>query len=101
VRRADNLRSLNLLEPSGPVQACNGVALPFIINKQSETLLRATRIYVTHFGSKDHYVVTKSSVDLGTQFCYLTIPSFSPDTSEILNSLYRVDMSFAFKFPAG
>ena len=22
--------SLNLLEPSGPVQACNGIALPFI-----------------------------------------------------------------------
>jgi len=37
VRRADNLHvpivfksgSLNLLEPSGPVQACNGIALPF------------------------------------------------------------------------
>jgi hypothetical protein len=24
--------SLNLLEPSGPVKACNGVALPFLIN---------------------------------------------------------------------
>jgi len=23
--------SLNLLEPSGPVQACNGIAFPFII----------------------------------------------------------------------
>jgi len=23
--------SLNLLEPSGPVQACNGIALPFIL----------------------------------------------------------------------
>jgi len=22
--------SLNLLEPSGPVQACNGIALPFL-----------------------------------------------------------------------
>jgi hypothetical protein len=34
VRRADKLPivlksgSLNLLEPSGPVQACNGIALP-------------------------------------------------------------------------
>jgi hypothetical protein len=24
--------SLNLLEPSGPVQACNGIALPFFSN---------------------------------------------------------------------
>jgi len=24
--------SLNLLETSGPVQACNGIALPFTIN---------------------------------------------------------------------
>jgi len=24
--------SLNLLEPSGPVQACNGIALPFILS---------------------------------------------------------------------
>jgi len=23
--------SLNLLEPSGPVQACNGIALPFLL----------------------------------------------------------------------
>jgi len=35
------------------------------------------------------------------QFCYLAIPNFSPDTSEVLNSLYSVDMSFVFKFPAG
>jgi len=40
VRKADNLppscanvtkfRNLNFLEPSGPVQACNGTALPFL-----------------------------------------------------------------------
>jgi len=40
VRKADNLTtfmcrllksgSLDLLEPSGPVQACNGIALPFL-----------------------------------------------------------------------
>jgi hypothetical protein len=24
--------SLNLLEPSGPVQVCNGIALPFLLN---------------------------------------------------------------------
>ena len=32
VRRADNITTsiiLNLLEPSGPVQACNGIALLF------------------------------------------------------------------------
>jgi hypothetical protein len=40
VRRADNLtifmcrlksRSLNFLEPSGPVQACNEIAVPFTV----------------------------------------------------------------------
>jgi len=25
--------SLNLLEPSGPVQACNGIALPLTVNR--------------------------------------------------------------------
>jgi len=24
--------SVNLLEPSGPVQACNGIALPYVLN---------------------------------------------------------------------
>jgi len=24
--------NLNLMEPSGPVQACNGIALPFIVD---------------------------------------------------------------------
>jgi hypothetical protein len=47
VRRADNLNhfqvpiflrsgSLNLLEPSGPLQACNGIALPYPHNKHLE-----------------------------------------------------------------
>jgi hypothetical protein len=26
--------SLNLLEPSGPVQACNGIALPFTVQRR-------------------------------------------------------------------
>jgi hypothetical protein len=30
VRRADNLTTFNLLEPSGPVHACNGVVLLLI-----------------------------------------------------------------------
>ena len=102
MRRADNLRSLNLLEPSGLVQACNGFALPFIINKHSETLLRTTRIYVKTFGSKDHYIV-KNRVQLTSErnFAILQYLTFPPDISEVLNSLYRVDVFFAFKFPAG
>jgi hypothetical protein len=45
VRKADNLPpscavvtksgNLNLLEPSGPVQACNGTALPFLPRSSS------------------------------------------------------------------
>jgi hypothetical protein len=29
--------SLNLLEPSGPVQACNGIALPFLLGLDINT----------------------------------------------------------------
>jgi len=31
--------SLNLLEPSGPVQACNGIALPFFFYLYSYTII--------------------------------------------------------------
>jgi hypothetical protein len=32
--------SLNLLEPSGPVNACNGIALPLLLLLQSELQLK-------------------------------------------------------------
>jgi hypothetical protein len=32
--------SLNLLEPSGPVQACNGIALPYYFDLEGATLLQ-------------------------------------------------------------
>jgi hypothetical protein len=34
--------SLNLLEPSGPVQACNGIALPFFIERATRKQLKNT-----------------------------------------------------------
>jgi len=34
--------SLNLLEPSGPVQACNGIALPFTLPYLLQTVYTAT-----------------------------------------------------------
>jgi hypothetical protein len=47
VRRADNLTlsivlksgSLNLLEPSGPVQACIGIALSFTVNYMGSAMV--------------------------------------------------------------
>ena len=39
--------NLNLLEPSGPVQACNGIALPFYIQLQMNTLQYDAR-YIQH-----------------------------------------------------
>jgi len=46
VRKADNLPpycavvtisgNLNFLEPSGPVQACNGTDLPFFLEKERQ-----------------------------------------------------------------
>jgi len=55
VRRADNLHvpivlkygSLNLLEPSGPVQACNGIALPLVANKVDKSNM-APYAYIFH-----------------------------------------------------
>jgi hypothetical protein len=32
--------SLNLLEPSGPVQTCNGIALPFILTENEIKCMR-------------------------------------------------------------
>jgi hypothetical protein len=41
--------SLNLLESSGPVQACNGIALPLNVNSQSlDSLLPLSNIKETH-----------------------------------------------------
>ena len=34
----DGVRSLNILEPSGPVQACNGIAVPFTVYLFTATL---------------------------------------------------------------
>jgi hypothetical protein len=31
--------NLNFLEPSGPLQACNGTALPYYANKYEETVV--------------------------------------------------------------
>jgi len=42
--------SLNLLEPSGPVQACNGIALPLPLPEQivmSEKSLRSFPVFVS------------------------------------------------------
>jgi hypothetical protein len=36
--------SLNHLEPSGPVQACNGIALPFFTYKTKQTQVTVTII---------------------------------------------------------
>jgi hypothetical protein len=50
VRRADNpvLKSgnLNLLEPSGPLKACNGIALPIYMTISSSSLKGNTQCVI-------------------------------------------------------
>jgi hypothetical protein len=54
--------NLNLLEPSGPVKACNGIALPFYIAKCSITLF---------FGSAelDHGILNVTLIEVVLQGC--------------------------------
>jgi hypothetical protein len=39
--------SLNLLEPSGPVKACNGIALPFYITSTAKEKYRTAALCVS------------------------------------------------------
>ena len=39
--------NLNFLEPSGPLQACNGTALPFTLNRIEEKCSLKLRPYLT------------------------------------------------------
>ena len=51
---------LNFLEPSGPVQACNGIALPFY-SFQMVTFASLLSLFVTVYACsymKDRYCVT-------------------------------------------
>jgi len=80
VRKADNLPpscavvmksgSLNFLEPSGPLQACNGTALPFYILwvrgagtvfcSWHETQLNVSLISVTFLHTLKYFVVCRN-----------------------------------------
>jgi hypothetical protein len=57
---ADCLKSgsLNLLEPSGPVQACNGIALPFAL------VLPGISMYVMYYyyHHHNHFILTVITV---------------------------------------
>jgi len=66
VRKANNLplscavvtksRSLNFLEPSGPVQACNGTALPLDRYTHLQNATTSNRIY----GIQEHHTLLRS-----------------------------------------
>jgi len=95
VRRADNLTtfiSLKLLEPTGPVQACNGLALPFTCfgflghlreyhlvpwTKTPKPVTTAVTLCTTGFNIQKFYIVTQCIyvfyMDLGktTDFCLI------------------------------
>jgi len=43
--------SLNLLEPSGPVQACNGIALPFYSTLSDAKIRMLEAVALPHLAS--------------------------------------------------
>ena len=50
--------NLNLLEPSGPVQACNGIALPFLCS---------SNLFTKHI--KKFQLITEIRFSLSSLFC--------------------------------
>jgi hypothetical protein len=50
--------NLNLLEPSGPLQACNGIALPFT-EKTWQTIRRPTLGHVTFLRKHEKHLFVK------------------------------------------
>jgi hypothetical protein len=59
--------SLNRLEPSGPVQACNGIVLPFFIAKIKEGEMGGERS--THLDDDKKYAIVRNNGD-----CHLGNP---------------------------
>jgi len=74
VRKADNLPpscavvtksgSLNFLEPSGPVQACNGTDLPFctVLRSSEMSDVCITHNEITALSGKREYIDSRSEV---------------------------------------
>ena len=71
-RLSGNSGSLNLLEPSGPVQACNGIALPFDIYIFTYLLARLLTYLLTYLHT---YVKDVEGRDRGPFRC--SIPTHS------------------------
>ena len=77
MRKADNLPpscavvtksgNLNFLEPSGPVQACNGTALPSL----SSQVLRSTCLAYGRAVSYRSSALFQTSVDSHIRLCYV------------------------------
>jgi len=83
VRRANNLNhfhvpivlksgSLKLLEPSGPLQACYGIALPLYIYIERERERERKKVSVTR-NSKTKYVNNEQSICPGLVHCSIAI----------------------------
>jgi len=89
VRKVDNLPpscavvtksgNLNFLEPSGPVQACNGTALPFHVNKKYSREITQNESSTPLIPSSDW---TRSNS------CYSDLPSLKPPNSVLISSFH-------------
>ena len=91
--------SLNLLEPSRPVQACNGISLHFYNNyKNNNSCFQLRRIFSGLFynemGILFLYVFTPSVVlSLSTAFCFPSCMSFVPKSGFVLKAWASLEFS--------
>ena len=60
--------NLNLLERSGPVQACNGIALPFLLQE-----LRSVQFHYI-FDMRKILQIKMARLDLGVCVCVCEVP---------------------------
>ena len=63
--------SLNLLQPLGPVQACNGIALPFIFNEKLRLLCTCDE--AGHDSDRETRPIGHESLIIGTQDDHITL----------------------------
>ena len=91
---ADCLVSLNLLEPSGPVQACNGVALPL----HSEPF---HKMNIMSFHSKtqpQRYISTRETDDCHLAFFHCNAVNSAPRLN-LRESVLQLPQSYPHLLP--
>jgi phosphatidylglycerophosphate synthase len=96
---------LNLLEPSGPVQACNGIGFPYVIYNYIFVFREAVSNLwsnLLHNNESDVAVTEKRRrVTIATVWFILTLilAVLSPDIGSVIDILGSLAAVFIFVFP--